>query len=136
MTNMKKRDEIFNTVWKACGTFRGVIDPSQYKDYILTMLFVKYLSDIRKTKLAEYDEKYKGDKIRVERAMSRERFIIKEDCTFDYLSGMANSPALFNSGGCRTVFRYNTVSNGMMHDQGGCYNDFLKIGRAACRERV
>jgi len=85
MTNKQKRDEIFNTVWKACGTFRGVINPGQYKDYILTMLFVKYLSDIRKAKLAEFEEKYKGDTIRVERAMARDRFIIEEDCTFDYL---------------------------------------------------
>jgi len=85
MTDEKKRDEIFSAVWKACGTFRGVIDPSQYKDYILTMLFVKYLSDIRNAKIAEHEEKYKGDKVRVKRAMSRERFIIEEDCTFDYL---------------------------------------------------
>ena len=38
------QNEINNIVWKACDTFRGVIDPSQYKDYILTMLFVKYVS--------------------------------------------------------------------------------------------
>jgi hypothetical protein len=31
-------------VWKACDTFRGSIDPSIYKDYVLTMLFIKYLS--------------------------------------------------------------------------------------------
>ena len=85
MTDEKKRDEIFNVVWKACGTFRGVIDPGRYKDYILTMLFLKYLSDIRKAKLAEHEVKYKGDKIRVKRAMSRERFIIEEDCTFEYI---------------------------------------------------
>jgi len=81
----QKRDEISNTVWRACDTFRGVIDPGQYKDYILTMLFVKYLSDIRRSKLAELEKKYKGDPVRVERAMSRERFIIAEDCAFEYL---------------------------------------------------
>ena len=37
------QDDINRTVWKACDTFRGVIDPSQYKDYILTMLFLKYV---------------------------------------------------------------------------------------------
>jgi len=85
MTDREKRDKIFNMVWRACDTFRGTIDPGQYKDYILTMLFVKYLSDIRKSKLDEFQNKYKGDKVRVERAMSRERFVVEEDCTFDYL---------------------------------------------------
>ena len=85
MPNGQIRSEIFNVVWSACDTFRGVIDPGHYKDYILTMLFVKYLSDIRKSKLAEYDKKYKGDKVRIDRAMSRERFIVEEDCTFDAL---------------------------------------------------
>ena len=78
MNDDQVRDEIFNVVWKACDTFRGVIDPAQYKDYILTMLFVKYLSDIRKSRLAEYEEKYKGDALRVSRAMERERFVIPE----------------------------------------------------------
>lgn len=35
------QEDINRTVWKACDTFRGVIDPSQYKDYILTMLFLE-----------------------------------------------------------------------------------------------
>ena len=40
MSDDQIRDEIFNVVWSACDTFRGVIDPTQYKDYILTMLFL------------------------------------------------------------------------------------------------
>lgn len=79
------REEIFNKVWSACDTFRGVIDPAQYKDYILTMLFVKYLSDVRKSKLAEFEKKYGGDKVRIDRAMERERFAVTGDCTFDHL---------------------------------------------------
>ena len=85
MTNEQIKNEILNVVWSACDTFRGVIDPVQYKDYILTMLFVKYLSDTRKSKLAELENKYKGDKVRIDRAMDRERFVIAEDCTFDHL---------------------------------------------------
>ena len=76
MNEQQKRDKIFNKIWRACDTFRGVIDPAQYKDYILTMLFVKYLSDICKFRMAEYEKKYKGDKIRINRALGRERFII------------------------------------------------------------
>ncbi len=78
MIDQQERDVIFNKVWRACDTFRGVIDPAQYKDYILTMLFVKYLSDIHKSKRAALEEKYQGDPVRVERALSRERFVIPE----------------------------------------------------------
>lgn len=85
MTDEQIKKEIFNVVWSACDTFRGVIDPGHYKDFILTLLFVKYLSDVRKSKLAEYEAKYKGDASRIERAMSRERFVVAEDCTFDFL---------------------------------------------------
>ncbi len=90
MTDQQIKDEIFNVVWSACDTFRGVIDPSDYKNYILTLLFVKYLSDARKSKIAEYSEKYKGDETRVQRAMQRERFVIPEDCTFDHLYAHRN----------------------------------------------
>jgi len=76
MNDKQKRDAIFHRVWQACDTFRGVIDPAQYKDYILTMLFVKYLSDIHKSKAAEHEKKYEGDKVRIQRALNRERFII------------------------------------------------------------
>lgn len=88
MTDQQKRDAIFNKVWQACDTFRGVIDPAQYKDYILTMLFVKYLSDMRKAKLAQYEKKYAGKsnaETRIQRDMERERFVIAEDCMFDFL---------------------------------------------------
>ena len=90
MTDRQKRDLVFNKVWQACDTFRGVIDPAQYKDYILTMLFVKYLSDVRKSKLTEYEKKYKGDRVRVERAMARERFVVAEECAFDFLYARRN----------------------------------------------
>src|SRR5438105_6522345 len=83
--NTKK--EIENVVWRACDTFRGAIDPSEYKNYILTMLFLKYLSDLAKDKRAEYMHKYRGDTQRVGRAMSRERFIMPAKSDFDYLYG-------------------------------------------------
>ncbi len=82
---MITQKEINNIVWKACDTFRGVIDPSQYKDYILTMLFLKYVSDVHKDKQQEYLKKYNGDAERSERAMRHERFVVPEQCSFDYL---------------------------------------------------
>lgn len=77
--------EINNIVWKACDSFRGVLSSGQYKDYILTMLFVKYVSDVWKDKKAFYTERYKGDKTRIERALANERFKLPENATFDYL---------------------------------------------------
>ncbi len=82
---MTDQKAINDAVWRACDTFRGTIDPSQYKDYILVMLFVKYLSDLRKEKLEEYRARYQGDEARVERAMARERFVLPEECDFDHL---------------------------------------------------
>ncbi len=79
------QDIINNVVWKACDTFRGTMDSSQYKDYILSMLFVKYLSDFYKEKLEEISLKYPHDTKRIERAISREKFILDETCTFEYL---------------------------------------------------
>ena len=90
MNKKQKKTEIFNVVWRACNTFRGVTEPSMYKNYILTMLFVKYLSDIRKYKLAEFEKKYSGDKVRIERALTRERFIVSEEASFDYLYAHRN----------------------------------------------
>lgn len=85
MSNKVTKKDINNIVWKACDTFRGIIDPSQYKDYILTMLFLKYVSDVNKDKYEKYHEKYNGDEERIQRALGLERFVVPEHCTFDYL---------------------------------------------------
>jgi type I restriction enzyme M protein len=82
--------EINNIVWKACDTFRGTIDATQYKDYILTMLFLKYVTDVWKDKRAVYSEKYKGDNVRIERALRNERFQVPQECTFDFLFEQRN----------------------------------------------
>ncbi len=94
---MKKKltqKEINNIVWKACDSFRGVLSSGQYKDYVLTMLFVKYVSDVWKDKKNFYTEKYKGDKTRVERALANERFKLPENATFDYLFENRNDAQL------------------------------------------
>ena len=91
MSTKITQDEINKVVWKACDTFRGVVDPSQYKDYILTMLFLKYVSDVNKSKYAEYLERYDGDEERAQRAMRRERFQVPETSSFYYLYDNRNA---------------------------------------------
>lgn len=82
---MADQKSINDAVWRACDTFRGTIDPSQYKDYILVMLFLKYLSDLHKEKLEEYRARYAGDPERIARSMARERFVLPEESDFDHL---------------------------------------------------
>ncbi|QHS24330.1 type I restriction-modification system subunit M [Virgibacillus sp. MSP4-1] len=84
------QQQINNVLWQAADTFRGKIDSSTYKDYILTMLFIKYLSDTYKEHLEEYTKRYDGDERRIERALSRERFVLDEHSTFDYLYSKRN----------------------------------------------
>lgn len=45
-----KKTELYSSLWASCDELRGGMDASQYKDYVLTMLFMKYVSD-----------KFKGD---------------------------------------------------------------------------
>jgi type I restriction enzyme M protein len=40
-----KKSELYSTFWKSCDELRGGMDAGQYKDYVLVMLFVKYVSD-------------------------------------------------------------------------------------------
>ena len=115
---MTTRKDIEQVLWNACDSFRGKIDSSRYKDYILSMLFVKYLSDVSKERREGYIKQYDGDMRRVERAMSRERFAMDEQSTFDYLYTNRNDAEIgqkinvalnhieeHNSGKLRNVFR-------------------------------
>jgi type I restriction enzyme M protein len=77
------QSEINNIVWQACDTFRGVVDPSQYKDYILVMLFLKYLSDTVTEERETLSEKFGGDQSLIERKLDRFRFKLPEGCSFD-----------------------------------------------------
>jgi len=40
-----KKSELYSSLWASCDELRGGMDASQYKDYVLTLLFVKYVSD-------------------------------------------------------------------------------------------
>ncbi|MDP2227987.1 MAG: type I restriction-modification system subunit M [Moraxellaceae bacterium] len=76
MTDQLTQQDVNNTAWAACDTFRGVIDPAQYKDYILVMLFLKYISDQWADHYAEYKKEYGNNEERIRRKLERERFIL------------------------------------------------------------
>lgn len=83
MTSPINQDEINTILWKACDTFRGTIDPSEYKNYILVMLFVKYISDVWKDRTAALMVQYNGDDARVKRQMRHERFVLPDGADYD-----------------------------------------------------
>src|SRR6266850_2017125 len=84
------QDHISAVAWRACDTFRGTIDPAQYKDYILVMLFLKYLSDVWRDKREEFEKEFKGDTERVRRRLARERFIMPDGSDFHTLYAKRN----------------------------------------------
>ena len=82
MTDQVTQQQINQTAWAACDTFRGVVDAGQYKDYILVMLFLKYISDLWNDHLINYRAQYGEDEPRIRRRLERERFILPEGASF------------------------------------------------------
>ena len=77
------QSEINDVAWRACDTFRGVVDAENYRNYILVMLFWKYVTDVWRDHRDSYLKEYNGDHARVARRLSRERFQLPDGCDFD-----------------------------------------------------
>jgi len=92
MTDKLKQSEINATAWAACDTFRGVVDPAQYKDYILVMLFLKYISDTWQDHYEGYKKQYGDDEERIHRKLARERFVLPKGASFYDLYEQRNEP--------------------------------------------
>jgi type I restriction enzyme M protein len=88
------QDEINNILWRACDTFRGTVDPAEYKNYILVMLFVKYISDVWRDHYEQYEAQYKGDEERIRRRMEKERFRLPAGSSYYDLYEQRNAPNL------------------------------------------
>jgi len=94
MTDTINQDEINGILWRACDTFRGTVDPAEYKNYILVMLFVKYISDLWHDRYAELQQRYGDDEERIRRTLRYERFQLPEGCDFQTLYAQRNAPNL------------------------------------------
>ena len=68
-----KKSELYSSLWKSCDELRGGMDASQYKDYVLVMLFMKYVSD-----------KYAGKKDAI--------IIVPEGATFQDMVNLKGKP--------------------------------------------
>ena len=84
------QSQINDVAWRACDTFRGVLDPADYKNYILVMVFLKYISDVWNDHRERYLKEFNGDTARVERRLSRERFQLPDGCDFKSLYEQRN----------------------------------------------
>lgn len=86
------QNEINAAVWSACDTFRGTVDPSIYKDYVLTMLFLKYVSDVWQDHYEEYKAQYGDHPELIEEMLKNERFVLPPRANFYALHEQRQSP--------------------------------------------
>jgi type I restriction enzyme M protein len=91
---MSKQRNLSYAVWQIFDGLRGVLDLSRSRDYVLALVFLKFVSDTHDVKRAEYEKKYAGDLARVERAMSREPFRVPEVSRFAKLLEARGSQTL------------------------------------------
>jgi type I restriction enzyme M protein len=94
MTPQIEQGEINAIVWKACDTFRGTIDPSEYKNYILVMLFLKYISDVWQEHYDDLRTRYGSDEERIRRQLKYERFVLPEGADYYTLYDQRNESNL------------------------------------------
>jgi type I restriction enzyme M protein len=76
------QNDINKAVWGACDTFRGTVDPSIYKDFVLTMLFLKYISDVHQDKYDELKKEYGDSPELINEMMDTQSFKIPVGATF------------------------------------------------------
>lgn len=85
MNSQVSQQDVNSAVWNACDTFRGVVDPSIYKDYVLTMLFLKYISDVWQDHYDKYKKQYGDHPELIEEMLKNERFVLPKESSFYFL---------------------------------------------------
>ena len=91
-TNDLAQDTINSAVWGACDTFRGTVDPSIYKDYVLTMLFLKYVSDVWQDHYDDYKKQYGNHPDLIKEMLKSERFVLPPKANFYSLLDKRHQP--------------------------------------------
>jgi len=85
--NTKKvtQEDLNNTLWAAADSSRSSLDAGVYKNYVLVMLFYKYLSDLSKKQHEKYKERFGDDEARIAEKMKFDRFYLPPKTSFDYI---------------------------------------------------
>ena len=93
MTNSPiNQDTINAAVWSACDTFRGTVDPSIYKDYVLTMLFLKYISDVWQDHYEVYAKEHGDHPELITELLKNERFVLPPSANYYALHDARHQP--------------------------------------------
>ncbi len=92
MTNPISQDDINKALWSACDTFRGTISADTYKDFVLTMLFLKYISDVWQDHYDGYKAEYGDEPELIEEMMKNERFVLPKQASFYSLFERRHEP--------------------------------------------
>lgn len=80
--NRINQNDINKAVWDACDTFRGVISADTYKDFVLTMLFLKYISDVYKDEYQKLIDQHGDNPELINAMMAKQRFVLPEGASF------------------------------------------------------
>lgn len=92
MSNKIDQDRINRVLWSVCDIFRGTISPDTYKDFILTMLFLKYISDVWQDHYDGYKKEYGDEPELIDEMMKNERFVLPTEASFYALYEHRNEP--------------------------------------------
>ena len=82
MTQQVTQNELNNVLWSAADSSRMSVSADVYKDYVLTMLFFKYLSDKSKAEYEQLQERFAGDTARIDAKMKTSRFYLPPTSSF------------------------------------------------------
>ncbi len=92
MSDHVTQEDINKALWNACDTFRGTISSDTYKDFILTMLFLKYISDVWQDDYDKYQQQYGDEPELLQEMMKNERFKLPQDSSFYALYERRHEP--------------------------------------------
>ncbi|AVF36984.1 type I restriction-modification system subunit M [Rahnella sikkimica] len=103
-----KKTELYSSLWASCDELRGGMDASQYKDYVLTLLFMKYVSD-----------KYKGDPDGI--------ILIPKGASFDDMVALKNDKEIGDK--INIIIQALAEENGLKGVIDADFNDEDKLGK-------
>jgi len=92
MSGKVKQDDINKALWAACDIFRGTISADTYKDFILTMLFLKYISDVWQDHYDNYRKEYGDEPELIEEMLKNERFVLPRNASYYALYEQRHEP--------------------------------------------
>lgn len=91
-TETTSQETINKALWAACDTFRGTISADTYKDFVLTMLFLKYISDVWQDHYDTYQKEHGDEPELIHELMKNERFVLPAESSFYVLFDRRHEP--------------------------------------------